>query len=895
MASNKLPGQDALLSAIEHTPIIDHHAHALLRAEATGAFPLLSIASEASDALEASRTGLAHFRAVKQLSAALACEPTWDAVEAAIARKHTESHREWTAQCLAGIECVLVDDGLASEGEEEEMTPWNHLDAFTPSACKRIVRIETVAEQLIARHCLGSSTPSPTPDAFNAVTDAFKTEIERAIRDPNVAGFKSVICYRSGLAIAASPVAVAAGAKAAFDELYVLLRVPVADNNNNSSSSSSRAPIVRLDHPGLNEYFVHIVAGLIAQARGELKKPLQFHTGLGDNDIVLANASPALLHPFIRAYPSVPFVLLHAGYPFVRETGYLASEAPNVYADIGEIFPVISRDGQESALRQILEICPSSKILWSTDGHFVPETYFLAVKQMRQALRAVLTEYVAKGDLTSQQGVQLVQDILFNNANMLYGLGLTMKHHHHHHEPSSTPSAAVVVGRLPRAASSPSENLRLLSEYVSGRDEAPKFLSMWWNDVMSAGRMRSVPMRRVWSMLSSGQDLSFGLATAYSGLLLNETLVAGATAIGEHRLIPDFTTLRPGFRDGHLLVMSRVTEQDGSPMPLCPRSILKRTLDEAAGHGLTFDLGFEMELLFARRTDAGYEGLGFPGHSASNVRAFEHTKIVDVLEEAIEKLEKAGIFIEMVHAESAPGQYEVILPRAPALAAVENLVYARDVISACAASRGLRMTLHPKPFAMACGTASHCHMSISSPGGDLPAVYESFYAGILKHLRAIVAFTYSSLASYERAQDGCWAGGTWVTYGSMNREAPFRKVHLSHWEMKCMDGLANPYLALAAVLAAGTHGVVDREELTWADCTMDPAQLSEQKREVLGIRERIPRSLQEALGALEEDKDMKNWMGGELVERYLAVKRSEGEFLGAMAAGDRKTWIMDRF
>jgi hypothetical protein len=119
------------------------------------------------------------------------------------------------------------------------------------------------------------------------------------------------------------------------------------------------------------------------------KKPLQFHTGLGDNDLILPTSSPSHLQKFIRLYPTVPIVLLHAGYPFTRETGYLASVYENVYADIGEVFPCVSQDGQERILREILELCPWSKILWSTDGRWFPETYLLAVLQMREVFSTV--------------------------------------------------------------------------------------------------------------------------------------------------------------------------------------------------------------------------------------------------------------------------------------------------------------------------------------------------------------------------------------------------------------------------------------------------------------------------------------------------------------------------
>jgi predicted TIM-barrel fold metal-dependent hydrolase len=83
-------------------------------------------------------------------------------------------------------------------------------------------------------------------------------------------------------------------------------------------------------------------------------------------------------------YSMVPFVLLHSAYPYTREAGYLATVYKHVYLDIGEVFPMVSRDGQKSILRQSLEIVPGSKLLYSTDGHWFPETFWLANKQFRE-------------------------------------------------------------------------------------------------------------------------------------------------------------------------------------------------------------------------------------------------------------------------------------------------------------------------------------------------------------------------------------------------------------------------------------------------------------------------------------------------------------------------------
>lgn len=187
------------------------------------------------------------------------------------------------------------------------------------------------------------------------------------------------------------------------------------------------------------------------------------------------------------------------------------------------------------------------------------------------------------------------------------------------------------------------------------------------------------------------------------------------------------------------------------------------------------------------------------------------------------------------------------MPKAPALEAVDTLLYARNVLSSHATSTGYRMTLHPKPFAMACGTASHVHISVDGDKGNDPAIYEPFYAGILKHLRAICAFTYSSDASYERVADGTWAGGTYVAWGTQNRERPLRKIAGSHWEIKCMDGIANAYLALAVVVTAGARGVREGEAGLRREV---PAGMTEDEQAALGIRTRIPRTLGGALEAL---------------------------------------------
>jgi predicted TIM-barrel fold metal-dependent hydrolase len=361
---------EALFNAIDRTPIIDHHAHNLLLPDEITSRKLMIITTEAGEGpLKDTPSSLSHMRAVKQLSKVLGCASDWASVEAAIVKKREEPDEAWARRCFEGIETVLVDDGL----DENTAYPWDWHHRLTRSECKRIVRIEKVAESILKRSLQattqsGGAQEVDSMDVFETWETTFIATIKKAIRDPDVVGFKSVICYRTGLAIAG------------FSSDNT--RLKVAMDRMLSSGST------RLEDRVLSPYFVHLTAQLISESKAP-RKPFQFHTGLGDNDITLSLASPSHMQPFIKTYPDIPIVLLHASYPFTKEAGYLASVYENVFFDIGEVFPMVSQDGQESLLRESLELCPSQKLCWSTDGHWFPETYLLAVIQVREAMKKV--------------------------------------------------------------------------------------------------------------------------------------------------------------------------------------------------------------------------------------------------------------------------------------------------------------------------------------------------------------------------------------------------------------------------------------------------------------------------------------------------------------------------
>lgn len=250
-------------------------------------------------------------------------------------------------------------------------------DRVAKAPTKRIVRIETVAESLMQGILQEASERDLNEaeyftDTWLTFTEEFEREITDAIKNHDVAGFKTVICYRTGLDIEPDYVRAARDVGRPF-ERYV--------------ARSIRKRKFRIEKKALNDYLVLRTLEILSDNPLEpdgLSKPLQLHTGLGDNDINLRESNPAYLQSVIENYPRVPFVLLHSAYPYTRQAGYLATVYRHVYLDVGEVFPMVSRDGQKSILRQALELTPGSKLLYSTDGHYFPETFWLANKQFRE-------------------------------------------------------------------------------------------------------------------------------------------------------------------------------------------------------------------------------------------------------------------------------------------------------------------------------------------------------------------------------------------------------------------------------------------------------------------------------------------------------------------------------
>jgi len=321
--------------------------------------------------------------AIKELATTVfTCAPTAGAVLAA--REKTPADALTTRLLRdANVTTLLVDYGY----QTDDIWPHAELTARVPCRVLPILRLETFAQALILRH-----------DTLDAVADAFVAAVEGA-RAAGYVALKSIIAYRTGLAVKPTT---RAEAVEAFG--------PVKEQ-------ARRDGRLRLAIKPLNDYL--LLRALEIAERQAL--PVQFHTGFGDADVDLLGANPLHLRPLVEAHRHVPFVLLHASYPYVRELGYLAAMYAHVYADFGLANPHLAAE-IPAVLRQMLGLTPASKILYSSDASQIPELFWLAARWGRWGLGLVLDELVTIGALTGDEAMGAARLILGANAARVYGV-----------------------------------------------------------------------------------------------------------------------------------------------------------------------------------------------------------------------------------------------------------------------------------------------------------------------------------------------------------------------------------------------------------------------------------------------------------------------------------------
>lgn len=355
-----------------------------------------------------------------------------------------------------------------------------------------------------------------------------------------------------------------------------------------------------------------------------------------------------------------------------------------------------------------------------------------------------------------------------------------------------------------------------------------EFIFVQWLDYLGQMRTRCIPTAQYLKMLQN--KLAIRISNGNLGTLQNDHMTPTCNPVGTICVSVDYLmpSLRPMQSLGPIknaaTVMGQITDTAGQGHELSPREALAQHLETFyQQYQLDFLVGFEIEITFCKRNRESadiFEPMD-SNHAWGTFSDEQYTDSMPLMLAITTALQEIGIEVLTMHSEAGAGQYEFVLPPLEPILAIDTLIQARQCIMQIAATHGLRATCHPTPFP-GIGQAAHAHISFNRAGKpvkDLEWMEMSFMAAVLEHMPGLCAFTMPQAASYGRVVDDSWTGGTWIAWGTDNREVPLRKSAYLRWEIRCLDGFANMYLALCAILAVGLHGMANGVKMTLKDCT----------------------------------------------------------------------------
>ena len=408
-----------------------------------------------------------------------------------------------------------------------------------------------------------------------------------------------------------------------------------------------------------------------------------------------------------------------------------------------------------------------------------------------------------------------------------------------------------------------------------------KYVLAQFVDIHGVAKVKSVPAEHFEDILKNGAGFAGG-AICGMGITPNGPDYMAKGDLSTLSLMP----WQPGYAkiicDGHVL---------GKPYDFDPRVVLKKQVERLKEKGWIMYTGLEPEFSLLKKDENGHihpfddsDTLQKPCYDYKGI-----TRQSAFLEKLTESLIAVGLDVYQIDHEDANGQFEINYTYADCLKSADDYIMFKMAASEIANEMGMICSYMPKPFSNRPGNGMHLHISIGDgkqslfhddndpTGHGLTKLAYHFMAGLLAHAPAICALAAPTVNSYKRLVVGrSLTGATWapayITYGNNNRSTMVR-IPYGRIEMRLPDGACNPYLATAAIIAAGLDGVERKLDPGQGHETnlydLSPAELAEKGIDIL------PQNLHEALKALEADQVVRDALGKGLTEEFLKLKHME--------------------
>jgi glutamine synthetase len=365
---------------------------------------------------------------------------------------------------------------------------------------------------------------------------------------------------------------------------------------------------------------------------------------------------------------------------------------------------------------------------------------------------------------------------------------------------------------------------------------------------------------------------------------------------GDFVLRPDANTLRRvPWLEATALVLCDLEGHDGTAVGPSPRQVLRGQIERARSLGYEPMVGSELEFYLFRDTYAQAHERGYRNLAPSVPYILDYHVLATSYDEPLlrrirNEMYGAGIVVEGSKGEAWPGQQEINFLYADALTAADNHVIFKNGAKEIAQQAGCSITFMAKPDERWIGNSCHIHSSLWRDGANAfageSAVFERYLAGQIACAKELAVFLAPSVNSYKRFAVGSWAPTT-LAWGRDNRTCGFRIVGEGdslRTETRIPGGDCNPYLAFAALLAAGLYGI--ENELPLPPALEGNAYESD--------AERFPSTLYEAIEALEQGSMARAAFGDDVVEHYLNYARTEQQLFDRVVTSYERQRMFER-